>query len=131
MLYLWMPEGDAAWRWRVNASDNWHMAANWEALLQATASEDQKEAMCFSLSQSDSEDPRKKYCFSVRRNPLKGNGELGKRSPFNDNKTRLYRPSLYERLGSDTNLSFRYSMNPDDEETDEGIIAKWTKNIIE
>ncbi|HAP9516363.1 TPA: hypothetical protein OYK43_002890, partial [Staphylococcus aureus] len=93
--------------------------------------EDQKEAMCFSLSQSDSEDPRKKYCFSVRRNPLKGNGELGKRSPFNDNKTRLYRPSLYERLGSDTNLSFRYSMNPDDEETDEGIIAKWTKNKIE
>ena len=80
--------------------------------------EDQKEAMCFSLSQSDSEDPRK-------------NGELGKRSPFNDNKTRLYRPSLYERLGSDTNLSFRYSMNPDDEETDEGIIAKWTKNKIE
>ena len=64
-------------------------------------------------------------------NPLKGNGELGKRSPFNDNKTRLYRPSLYERLGSDTNLSFRYSMNPDDEETDEGIIAKWTKNKIE
>ncbi|HFD3534744.1 TPA: DUF6037 family protein, partial [Enterococcus faecium] len=54
-----------------------------------------------------------------------------KRSPFNDNKTRLYRPSLYERLGSDTNLSFRYSMNPDDEETDEGIIAKWTKNKIE
>lgn len=93
--------------------------------------EDQKEAMCFSLSQNDSEDPRKKYCFSVRRNPLKGNGELGKRSPFNDNKTRLYRPSLYERLGSDTNLSFRYSMNPDDEETDEGIIAKWTKNKIE
>lgn len=75
--------------------------------------------------------PEKKYCFSVRRNPLKGNGELGKRSPFNDNKTRLYRPSLYERLGFDTNLSFRYSMNPDDEETDEGIIAKWTKNKIE
>lgn len=47
MLYLWMPEGDAAWRWRVNASDNWRMAANWEALLQDTASEDQKEAIVF------------------------------------------------------------------------------------
>lgn len=34
-------------------------------------------------------------------------------------------------IESDTNLSFRYSMNPDDEETDEGIIAKWTKNKIE
>ena len=87
--------------------------------------------MCHSLSKSDSEDPRKKYCFSVRRNPLKENGELGKRSPFNDNKTRLYRPSLYERLGADTNLSFRYSMNPEDEDTDEGIIAKWTKNKTE
>lgn len=93
--------------------------------------ESQKEAMCHSLSKSDSEDPRKKYCFSVRRNPLKENGELGKRSPFNDNKTRLYRPSLYERLGADTNLSFRYSMNPEDEDTDEGIIAKWTKNKTE
>lgn len=87
----------------------------------------QKEAMCHSLSKSDSEDPRKKYCFSVRRNPLTENGELGKRSPFNDNKTRLYRPSLYERLGTDTNLSFRYSMDPDDYRTDETIIAKWTK----
>ena len=47
MLHLWMPEGDAAWRWRVNAGDNWQMAANWEALLQATASEVQKEAIVF------------------------------------------------------------------------------------
>lgn len=47
MLYLWMPEGDAAWRWRVNASDDWQMAANWEELLQATVSENQKEAMVF------------------------------------------------------------------------------------
>lgn len=47
MLYLWMPEGDAAWRWRVNPNDYWQMAANWEALLQATAPENQTEAIVF------------------------------------------------------------------------------------
>ncbi|XID74168.1 type II secretion system protein GspL [Alkanindiges sp. WGS2144] len=47
MLYIWMPEGDAAWRWRTNTHDNWHAAANWESLLQDTASENQKEALVF------------------------------------------------------------------------------------
>ena len=47
MLNLWMPEGDAPWRWRVSAGDNWQMAANWEALLQATANDAQKEAIVF------------------------------------------------------------------------------------
>lgn len=88
--------------------------------------EHQKEAMCRSLSKSDLEDPEKRYCFSVRRNALKKDNTLGQRSPFNDNKTRLYRPSLYERLGKDNNLSFRYSRELDQEETDENIITKWT-----
>lgn len=90
-------------------------------------SELQKEAMATSLSKSDSEDPRRKYCFSVRRNPAKIDGTLGQRSIYNDNKTRLYRPTLYDRLGSDKSLSFRYSMNPNDENTDEVIIATWAK----
>ena len=45
MLYLWMPEGDAAWRWRVEG--DWQLAANWDALLQATASENQKDVIVF------------------------------------------------------------------------------------
>ncbi len=88
----------------------------------------QEEAMLRSLSKSDSEDPRRKYCFAVMRNPKRSDGKSGQRSPFNDNKTRLYRPNLYELLGSDKNLSFRYSLNPDDERTDEIIVANWTKN---
>lgn len=97
----------------------------------SSKTDSEKSAMCNSLDKSDSEDPRKKYCFSVRRNPVKENGELGQRSPYNDNKTRIYRPHLYRLLGDDQNLSFRYSMNPDDCETDENIIAKWneSKNI--
>lgn len=45
MLYLWMPEGDAAWRWRVDG--DWQLAANWDALLQATASENLKDVIVF------------------------------------------------------------------------------------
>lgn len=45
MLYIWMPEGDAAWRWRV--AGEWQIAANLDALLQATASENQKDAIVF------------------------------------------------------------------------------------
>lgn len=88
----------------------------------------QKEAMWDSLSKSESEDPRKKYCFSVRRNPVKENGDPGKRSPFNDNKTRLSRPELYKLLGDDPALSFRYSMKPEEEEANEEIVANWKEN---
>lgn len=88
----------------------------------------QKEAMWNSLSESESEDPRKKYCFSVRRNPVKENGDPGKRSPFNDNKTRMSRPKLYKLLGDDPTLSFRYSMKSEEEETDEKIVANWKEN---
>ncbi len=45
MLYLWMPEGDAAWRWRVDG--DWQLAANWDALLQATAGENHKDVIVF------------------------------------------------------------------------------------
>lgn len=45
MLYIWMPEGDAAWRWRVTGE--WQVAANLDALLQATATENQKDAIVF------------------------------------------------------------------------------------
>ncbi|MFW8665046.1 DUF6037 family protein [Enterococcus entomosocium] len=87
----------------------------------------QNEAMCRSLSISDSEDPRKKYCFAVRRNSLKANGTPGKRSKFNDEKTRIRRESLY-KLVDDPTVSFMYSMNPNDERSDEEILENWIKN---
>jgi len=85
----------------------------------------QKQAMCKSLSESDSEDPRKIYCKSVRRN-----GKSGQRSPYNDNKTKLLRRELHERLHIDTNLSFCYSLNPADENSDEVIVSNWIKNKV-
>lgn len=45
MLYIWMPEGDGAWRWRVTG--DWQVAANLDGLLQATKHENHKEAIVF------------------------------------------------------------------------------------
>jgi general secretion pathway protein L len=46
MLYVWMPEGAAAWRWRT-ADQDWQSAAQWEQLLQATASLNIKDVTVF------------------------------------------------------------------------------------
>ncbi|MCY7787453.1 DUF6037 family protein [Bacillus inaquosorum] len=93
-----------------------------------TKSNIQKKAMVCSLNQSEAENPNKLYCYAVKRNPKKTDGTLGQRSPFNDNKTRLLRPELYKRLRNDTNLSFCYSVDPNDNKLDEDILYNWTKN---
>lgn len=36
MLYLWMPEGSAPWRWCVSGQP-WQAASNWDELLKATS----------------------------------------------------------------------------------------------
>lgn len=40
------------------------------------------------------------------------------RSIENSNKAQILRPSLYEKYADDTNLSFFFSDNPDDERND-------------
>lgn len=53
MLYVWMPEGDAAWRWWVGSNaasialTDWQVADNWEALLAGTAVTVQREVTVF------------------------------------------------------------------------------------
>ena len=49
-------------------------------------------------------------CYSVRRNGVH-NGVQYYRSIFNDNKTRILRKSLYDRLGEDKTISFCYREN--------------------
>ncbi|WP_431193912.1 DUF6037 family protein [Bacillus multifaciens] len=88
----------------------------------------QQKALIYSLSQSDAENPNKLYCYAVKRNPPKADGTLGQRSPFNDNKTRILRPTLYQKLREEENLSFWFSDDPDEEKSDEDIIYNWTKN---
>lgn len=59
MLYVWMPEGDAAWRWWVGMElaatmllSEWQVADNWEALLTDTAVNPQREVTVFFPSSS-------------------------------------------------------------------------------
>lgn len=78
-----------------------------------------KTIMINSLSQSDAEDPNKIYCFSVKR--------IGKRSPFNNNKARLLRPKLYEKLKTDKYINFCFADNPLKEKSDEEILYNWIK----
>ncbi|MCY8094032.1 DUF6037 family protein [Bacillus haynesii] len=93
-----------------------------------TKSNIQRKAMICSLSQSDAENPNKLYCYAVKRNPMKADGTLGRRSPFNDNKTRILRPVLYQKLSKDKHLSFCFSDDPNEEKSNDEIIYNWTKN---
>ncbi|MCL1052024.1 DUF6037 family protein [Shewanella abyssi] len=80
-----------------------------------------KKAMNKSLSESDSEDPNKIYCYGVRRN-----SDNGTRSIFNDNKSRLLKPKLYEKFKDDNTVSFCYSPKSDREKSDAEIIRNFT-----
>lgn len=88
----------------------------------------QKEAMADSLSKSDSENPNRRFCYKVKRNPNRSDGTPGQRSPYNDNVTRIRRPSLYEKLYKDASLSFCYSEDCTMEKSDEEIISNWANN---
>ena len=81
-----------------------------------------KIAMIKSLSESDSEDPNKIYCFGARRNH-----DNGTRSIFNDNKSRLLRPKLYEKFIGENTVSFSYSTDREREKSDAEIIRNFTK----
>ena len=78
-----------------------------------------KDPMVNDLSTSDSENPNRRFCYDVRRS--------GNRTPFNDNKTRLLRPSLYSLFCDDQSISFFYSVEVEQEETDEEILAKFSR----
>ncbi len=78
--------------------------------------------MVSSLSKSDSENPDKIYCFTVRRNP-----NNGQRTFYNDNKTKLLRPSLYLKFKEEPTVSFCYSESIDDEQSDDEILLRFSK----
>jgi Family of unknown function (DUF6037) len=80
-----------------------------------------EEAMIASLSKSDSQDPKKRYCYGVRRNQ---DGRA--RTPFNDNKTRLLRPTLYQEFSADQSISFCYSIDTNDHKSDAVIIQNFS-----
>ena len=96
-------------------------------------SQTEKQAIVYELSDRNSEDAEKLYCFAVKRNPVLMDKETNeprqsKRSAYNDQKTKILRPTLYEKLGKDDTLSFCYSNDPKMDNSDEVIIDNWLKN---
>ena len=80
------------------------------------------QSMVYSLSISDSEDPEKIFCYTVRRNSNSAN-----RTSFNDNKTKILRPNLYMKFKDESKISFCYSLNENDEKSDEEILLNFSK----
>ncbi|GGG07027.1 hypothetical protein GCM10010912_59590 [Paenibacillus albidus] len=91
-------------------------------------SDDQLRVIVASLSKSDSENPNKVYCYRVRRNGYKSDGTLAQRSYYNDNKSRILRPFLYQKLKDEKNISFCFSEQENEQNTDETILANWVKS---
>lgn len=89
----------------------------------------QKTAIVVALSHYDAEESTKVYCYKVKRNPKREDGTNEQRSSFNDNKTRILRPRLYNKLKDDRTLSFCYSEDIAKNKTDEEIISNWAKNL--
>ena len=96
-------------------------------------SQTEKKAIVYELSDGNSEDAEKLYCFAVKRNPVLMDKETNeprqsKRSAYNDRKTQILRPTLYEKLGKDDTLSFCYTNDPEMNYPDEVILDNWLKN---
>ena len=73
---------------------------------------------------AEGNDPQAIYCFDVRRNGSR-DGVQNKRSRVNSDKARLLRPALYQYFHEDLNLSFFFSINPEEERTDEEIMSQF------
>lgn len=71
---------------------------------------------------AEGNNPNAIYCFDVRRNGKREDGTPNTRSIENSNKAQTLRPHLYERFCEDSNLSFFFSDNPDDERSDMEIL---------
>lgn len=74
-------------------------------------------------SRCEGNDPDSIYCYDVRRNG-ETDGVSNVRTIENSNKARTLRPFLYGKYKEDTNLSFFFSPNPEDENSDEEIISR-------
>lgn len=68
------------------------------------------------------------YCYAIKRNGKSANGKQYFRTIFNDNKTRLLRPILYDHFINDRTISFCYKPLLIDEKDDNTIIMNFTKH---
>lgn len=76
-------------------------------------------------SRAEGNNPNAIFCFDVRRNGKKEDGTLNERSIENSNKAQSLRFALYEKYCADTNLSFFFSDDQNEEKTDKEIIKNF------
>lgn len=76
-------------------------------------------------SRCERNNPKAIYCYDVRRNGVRQDGTNNTRSIENSNKAQILRPELYQRFFMDSNLSFFFSENQEDELTDKDIIERF------
>lgn len=69
-----------------------------------------------------------KFCYAVKRNGRSITNKQMYRTIYNDNKTRLLRPTLYEHFKNDKTISFCYKPLPSEEKDDNIIILNFSKN---
>lgn len=77
---------------------------------------------------NDRDNDNNKYCYAVKRNGKNKDNKQMHRTIFNDNKTRLLRPSLYDHFKNDTTVSFCYKPLPSDHKDDSTILLNFSKN---
>ena len=77
---------------------------------------------------NDRDNDNNKYCYAVKRNGKNKDNKQMHRTIFNDNKTRLLRPSLYDHFKNDTTISFCYKPLPSDHKDDSTILLNFSKN---
>lgn len=78
------------------------------------------------LNKRDNDNNR--YCYAVKRNGKNKENKQIHRTIYNDNKTRLLRPDLYEHFKNDTTISFCYKPLPSDKKDDSTILLNFSKN---
>lgn len=77
---------------------------------------------------NDRDNDNNRYCYAVKRNGKNKYKKQMYRTIFNDNKTRLLRPSLYEHFKNDPTVSFCYKPLPSDHKDDSTILLNFSIN---
>lgn len=73
------------------------------------------------------DNPNAIYCYDIRRNGHDERGNNNVRSVKNSQKAEIFCPKLYERFKFDTNFSFFFSENPDDEVSEKEMLRRFSE----
>lgn len=85
------------------------------------------DVLCHDLDNMDNTN-HGKYCIGIKRNPYVNNYQY-QRTLFNEQKTKLLRPSLFEIFKEDKTISFCYSNNKQLEKSDTEILHSFSTRL--